>query len=80
MYIDFCYFLVSHEDHRRSFDTTQMWTPGGPPKRRDDAMPTIALTTEAVRKVKIVNGARTDYLDANLPGLVLRANVDGSKT
>jgi len=43
-------------------------------------MPTIALTTEAVRKVKIINGTRTDYLDANLPGLVLRANVDGSKT
>ena len=42
-------------------------------------MPTLNLTTEAVRKIKPAE-RQTDYWDRNTSGLVIRVNVDGSKT
>ena len=42
-------------------------------------MPTLNLTTEAVRRTKPAE-KQTDYWDKNTSGLVMRVNIDGSKT
>ncbi len=42
-------------------------------------MPTLNLTTEAVRRTKPAE-KQIDYWDKNTSGLVMRVNVDGSKT